>query len=129
MKELYDYFEIIRIVDINKFQQAPSGRILNVEYLPGRDKVCVDTEKEFKITTKTKDKDGVTHYDYEIKAVAKLTKEVIDGINNRKAVITLTDGTDIFWMGNKDLPATITLIPNLNNCEINIQCSSLFSVF
>lgn len=129
MKELYHYLEIVRIADVNKLHQDASGRILNVEYLPGRNKVCFDTDKELKIITKIKDKDGVMYYEYEIKTVAEVAKEVIAGINNRKVVVVMTDGKDVFWMGNRDFPATVNLIPNLNNCEVNIQCSSLFPVF
>ena len=58
MKQLMNYLEVIRVIDVNKYFYDLRGRVTGLELIPGRKFVSIYTDKEFTLTTKTQEKNG-----------------------------------------------------------------------
>lgn len=129
MKQLMNYLEVIRVIDVNKYFYDLRGRVTGLELIPGREFVSIYTDKEFTLTTKTQEKNGNIQYNHEIKAVGELSERDVKRLNKSKVIIVITDDKKNYYIGNVNLPATIILIPKLETCEINVSCSSLSPIF
>ncbi|MFR1239678.1 MAG: hypothetical protein ACLSDJ_00430 [Butyricimonas faecihominis] len=129
MKQLMNYLEVVRVIDVNKYFYDLQGRVIGFELIPGREPVCIYTDKEYTLTTKTQEKNGNIQFNHEIKTVAELSERDVKRLNKSKVIIVITDDKKKYYIGNVNLPATIILLPKLETCAINISCSSLSPIF
>lgn len=129
MKQLMNYIELVRMIDVETVETDRTGRVTDVKLLSGRSKFCSLTDKELKITCKSKEKDGNTNYDIDLKAYAALSPDDVVCLNNRLVLAGVSDDERIYWIGSKDFPALVTLITDLNTCEIEVSCQSLTPIF
>lgn len=129
MKQLMNYIELVRIMDVETVETDKTGRVTDVKLRSGRSKFCFLTDKELKITCKSKEKEGNTNYDVDLKAYAALSAADVVCLNNRLVLAGVSDDERMYWVGNKDFPALVTLITDLNTCEIDVSCQSLTPIF
>lgn len=123
-----NYIEFVRIIDIEEFSKPENG-IIDFKLKAGATKFCYLTDKDLKLTQKSKEKDGNTSYDVELKGFAEISPEDVKSLNGRLVLTGVSDDNRMYWIGDIDFPATIILIPDLNSCEINIACQSLMPIF
>lgn len=129
MKQLMNYIEFVRLLDIDRVVKNEKGQITDLHLKAGKKRYCYLTDKELKLTNKSKEKDGNRSYDVEIKAFAEISPEDCNALNNRLVITGVADADRMYWIGDVDFPGTVVLLPDLNSSQINVTCQSLLPIF